>query len=133
MSLGVLKRLSSLGSGGGLLSQTTLPVAIDFGVSSLKVLQLAPGEPPSLICAGSLDTPDDLLFDDRRRLAFQTDALPRLIRSLGVKGRRAVCAIPSCQTFCKHMQLQKADGVPLAAVTEAAVAQQLSCAPGAIV
>ncbi len=34
-----------------------LPIAIDFGTGSLKILQVAAGDPPVLVAAASLETP----------------------------------------------------------------------------
>lgn len=110
-----------------------LPIAVDFGVGSLKVLQVAAGNPPSLVAAAGLDTPTDLYADHKRRLQFQLEALPKLIRHGGFKGKRAVCAIPSWQVFCKHLQFPRQDGVDIAELVAAAVPMQLQCDPSAVV
>lgn len=124
----------SWGSLRGLVGQTSLPVAIDFGAGALKVLQIGPGEPASLVGAACLATPDDLLADHGKRIAFQIDALPKLIKSSGVKGKRAVCAIPAAQAFCKHMQFQvEGSGVTVGAMVRSAVPAQLGCDPAALV
>ena len=117
-----------------LLKQNQHPVAIDFGVSALKVLQVTPGEPPSLVAAAMLETPEDLLFDHAKRLKFQMEALPRLIKTGGFRGKRAVCSIPACHSFyCKHMEFQKAEGVSTAALVRAALPTQLRCEADALV
>jgi len=117
-----------------LLKQNQHPVAIDFGVSALKVLQVSAGEPASLIAAAMLETPEDLLFDHAKRLKFQMDALPRLVKTGGFRGKRAVCSIPACHSFyCKHMEFQKAEGVSTAALVRAALPTQLRCDPEALV
>ncbi len=116
-----------------LLQQSCLPVAIDFGVSSLKLLQIASGPPVTLLGAGCVDTPDELLTDTQGRLAFQLAALPRLVRSCGFKVRRAICAIPAAQTFCKHMQFLPGDSASIGAQVRPAVAGQLGCDPNALV
>src|SRR5438045_2896576 len=69
-----------------------LPIAVEFGTGALKILQVAAGDPPSLVAAACLETPDDLVLDHRKRLEFQIQGLPRLIKSGGFKGKRAVCA-----------------------------------------
>lgn len=105
------------------------PVAIDFGTQSLKVLQLTPGEPQHLIAAAALQTPAELLTDHAKRIEFQCDQLPGLIKSAGIKAKRGVCAIPSSQLFCKHVQVAPVPGQTVAQAATDAVAQQLGCDP----
>ena len=105
-----------------------LPIAIDFGVASLKVLQISGGDTTSLVAAASLPTPEDFLSDAARRYEFQFKALPRLIKSVGFKGKRAVCAIPAAQTFCKHMQFPRSDSVEISELVRQAVPAALACA-----
>jgi type IV pilus assembly protein PilM len=109
------------------------PVAVDFGTGALKVLQISQGDRPSLVAAASLETPEDLLNDAAKRLSFQLDALPDLIKAGQFKGKRAACALPAGQTFCKHMQFQQEPGIPLATLIKTAVPAQLKCDPGAVV
>lgn len=115
------------------ISPGVLPIAIDFGVSSLKVLQVSGGDTTSLVAAACLPTPEDFLSDAARRYEFQFKALPRLVRSVGFKGKRAVCAIPAAQTFCKHMQFPRSDNVGLPDLVRQAVPTALACAPEALV
>ncbi|MFA6045835.1 MAG: hypothetical protein WC718_12700, partial [Phycisphaerales bacterium] len=110
-----------------------LPVAVDFGAGNLKVLQLAEGDPPTLVAASSLETPAELHADPRKRLEFQLAALPKLIRQGGFKGRRVVCSIPAWATLCKQIQLPKSDPAALAETVEALLPQQFNCEPGALV
>lgn len=117
----------------GHLALGTLPIAIDFGASSLKVLQLEGGDAPSLIAAAAVEVPDNIRHDAGKRFAFQFQALPKLIRSAGFKGRRAMCAIPAAHMFCKHMQFPRAEGVELKALVQAAVHQHLACPPDALI
>jgi len=132
MGFGPLRRLSSLNPK-SLFGAPQLPIALDFGVGGLKVLQIAAGDSPTLVAAAFLPTPEPLLTDHHKRFSFQIDALPRLIRTGGFKGSRAVCAIPSSQTFCKCMQFQRSEGVSLETMVQVAVSQQLQCDPSALV
>lgn len=109
------------------------PIGIDFGASALKVLQISGGQTPGLIAAAALPTPDDLLYDDAKRLEFQFQALPKLIRSGGFKGKRAVCALPALKTFCKHAQFQTGDGVNVGALVRALLPREIGCSGDALV
>jgi type IV pilus assembly protein PilM len=110
-----------------------LPIAIDFGTGSLKVLQVAAGDPPVLVAAANLETPDELMNDHKKRLEFQLEGLPRLIKRGGFKGKRAVCAIPAWQTKCKHVSLARADGMSLAEQVNDAIAVQFGRDPATLV
>lgn len=122
-----------MGGAKGLINQLGMPIAIDFGVGSLKMLQIAPGDPPSLVSAGCLPTPDDLLGDAVKRLAFQIEALPKLASACGFRGKRAVCAIPAGQALCKHMQFQPDASTTMAAMVRAALPAALGCDASALV
>lgn len=130
MDLGRIKRLGNIGSrlstGGG------LPIAIDFGAGSLKILQIADADAPTLVSGACVETPDDLLANPAKRLAFQIEALPNLIRSAGFKGKRAVCGIPAGHTIVKHMQATRTPGVSLGDTVEQGLCLQLGCAQGSV-
>ncbi|GJM17932.1 MAG: hypothetical protein DHS20C14_01450 [Phycisphaeraceae bacterium] len=115
------------------LRTSSPPVAVDFGVGSLKVLQVTGAEPPALVAAASIDVPEEIQDDPARRLRFQLEALPKLVKQGGFKSVRAVCAIPAGQMFCKHLQIVKAEGVSRGEIARAAVAKQLGCDPGSLV
>ncbi|MCW5765644.1 MAG: pilus assembly protein PilM [Phycisphaeraceae bacterium] len=123
-----LNRLRSI----GLLSNAGLPIAVDFGAASLKVLQAHAGDPPTLVAAAELPTPEALAGDPAKRLAWQFEQLPQVMKSGGFKGKRVVCAIPASHTFCKHVQLATGDGADLADLTASAVAGQLACLPDSL-
>ena len=57
------------------------PLAVDFGVSALRVLRVSSGDPASIQSAAQLKTPDDLLDNPAKRILFQFDALPKLVKS----------------------------------------------------
>lgn len=109
------------------------PIAVDFGTHSLKLLQITPGESASLIAAASLPTPEGFLSDPVARFEFQAEALGRLVRSGGFRGRRAVCAIPATQTLCKLLRIQKTEGASVETLVGAALGAQLGCDPTAVV
>src|SRR5262245_19180217 len=97
MAFSGMRNLAKIGNGlsssvGGTLGRVGnvlgLPIGIEFGTGSLKILQVAAGDPPVLVAAACLETPDELMTDHRKRLEFQIQGLPRLIKHGGFKGRR---------------------------------------------
>lgn len=129
MPFDAIRRLGSLNA----LNQLGLPIAVDFGVSSLKVLQIAKGDPPTLQAAASIETPENLVNDPLGRLDFQTENLARLVRTGGFKGKRVVCSIPSSFSTCKHIRLAKIEGLPLSGQVAGVLGQQLNVAPSSLV
>ncbi len=117
----------------GLGKSAVLPIALDFGTSSLKMLQVHRGDALTLVSAAELPTPEALLGDAEKRFAYQCEQLPKLIKSAGFKGKRAVCALPASRTICKQMQINKPDGVSLVDLIKATLPQQLGCHPDALV
>lgn len=97
----------------GLLKANTPPIAVDFGVSSLKVLQIMPGDTPSLVWSAHAQTPDELLDKPTERLAYQSGELARLLRSGDFRGKRAVCSVSATLTFVQHVQTQRVEGLSL--------------------
>ena len=86
------------------------PIAIDFGTSSVKLLQLSLGDRPTVVAAAELPIPDAIRQDKQKRLDFFAKKLPGLLRKAAFKGRRAICSVPSAQTFVQHMQITATDG-----------------------
>lgn len=98
------------------LKQPTPPIAVDFGVSRLKVLQLTAavdGGEPSLLAAAMRTTPPELADQPGARLEFQAKALGEIIRSGIFKGKRAVCSVSAAHTVVQHVQVTKQDGKPV--------------------
>jgi len=122
-----LGKLASLNpwSGGGL-------VAVDFGGQALKVLQVTSGDAPQLVAAGCVQMPPEIGNDPARRLDWQFQALPGLIKAAGVKAKRAVCVIPSAQMICRHLQVQPDGKQSLADAARLSVALQLGCDASAL-
>lgn len=108
------------------------PLAIEFGVGSMKVLQLAPGDTPSIVAASQLDTPEDLLENTAKRLSFQMEALPRVIRKGRFKTNRAVCSVPAAQMVCKPVQIVPSSDIPIDKLAASALGSQLKCDPEAL-
>lgn len=112
-------------AGGGL-------VAVDLGGQTLKVLQLSQGDSPQLQAAGCVQTPPELVNDINKRLDFQFEQLPGLLKAAGVKAKRTVCAIPCAQMLCKHVQIAPEGKQTMGEAARLAVALQLGCDPSAL-
>ncbi|MBS0197431.1 MAG: pilus assembly protein PilM [Planctomycetes bacterium] len=118
---------------GGVKTQFPPPVGIDFGTGALKVLQVSGSEPPQLIAAANVDTPDELIAEPAKRLEFQIGLLPKLLREGGFKSKRAVCAVPAWATTCKHMQIARTDATTVLSAIESAIPVQLGRDPSELV
>lgn len=116
-----------------LLQPSGLPIGVDFGVGSLKLLQLSCGDQPTLISADAVPTPDELLNDASKRIDFQIEAFAKVAKKRGFRGKRAICSIPGANTFCKHLVLTKSDGVRLESLVAAEVAREVGCRPESLV
>ena len=127
-----LKTLSAIGST-RLIGGSVSPIAFEFGTAELKVLQITTGSNPQLVAAAAVEMPSRLRRDAQARLAFQIDALPKLMKAGGFKGKRAVCSMPSAMSFCKHLKIVKADGVGLETLVRAKLQSTMGCDPSALV
>src|SRR5690554_2168304 len=81
----------------GRLSSEVQPIAIEFGIGALKALQITSTDPPALVAAASIETPDELRGDHGKRFEYQSQALAKLLKAGGFKGKRAICSIPAWQ------------------------------------
>jgi type IV pilus assembly protein PilM len=108
-------------------------ISIDFGTDALKVLQLGPGDKPTLTAVAAAETPLELRDNPSERLAFQVSALPGLVRGSGFKGKRAACLLPAAMTHTTHVQVPKGNAAMVESAVLLAVSTQLQCDPGAIV
>jgi Tfp pilus assembly PilM family ATPase len=117
---------------GGFLGSAKRPVAIDFGTSSLKVLQLSDDTPATILAAVSLPTPSNLINDGPKRFAFQAEQLPGLLKSAGISGQRAVASIPNWACSVRHLQVGGVDQYNAASMTASMLASELNCEPGAL-
>lgn len=127
-----LGKINSSLQGLGSMRPLGYPLSVDFGVGALKILQLAAGDTPSIASAVQLDTPDDLLDNPGKRLAFQIEALPKLLKHGKFRTNRAVCAVPIGQMVCKHIQVIPSDDLPLDKAAAVQIGAQLGCDPGAL-
>lgn len=90
----------------GMNKSRLTPIAIDFGVDTVKILQISSGDNIQLIGAGGLVVPETARKDNAARYTFLADAVKELIQQQPYKGKRVMCAIPAFQTFFKIFELQ---------------------------
>jgi type IV pilus assembly protein PilM len=117
--------LSTVGS----MRPGAIPLAIEFGVSGIKVLQLTGAKPSTITAAAFMPTPDDLLDNPAKRLLYQMDALPKFLKGEKINATRAMSLIPSGQMICKHLQIIPSEGVPIEQIASAQLSTQLGCDP----
>ena len=127
-----LDKLTASLKGMGSMRPVGFPLSVEFGVGSLKVLQLAPGDTPSIVAAAQLDTPEEMLENTSKRLSFQMDALPKVIKQGKFKTNRAVCAVPAGQMVCKPVQIVPSSEISLDKLAASALGAQLKCDPEAL-
>ncbi len=119
--------------GFSMFSAQSSPIAIDFGTSSVKLLQLSLGDRPTVVAAAELPIPDAIRQDKQKRLDFFAKKLPGLLRKAAFKGRRAICSVPSAQTFIQHMQITAPDGAAREEMVHAQLSSQTGCLPQSMV
>lgn len=81
------------------------PIAIDFGVDTVKMLQISSGETTQLTGAASLLVDENARKDSTARYTFLADAIKELVRQQPFKGKRVMCSIPASQTFVGTFEL----------------------------
>ncbi len=117
----------------GVFSAQTSPIAIDFGTSSVKALQIQPGEKPTLVAAAQLEIPHDIRQQSDQLFDFYQRELPVLLHKSRFKGKRVVCGIPSSHSFIQHMQVTPMNGMSTEDLIRAQLQTQMKCSPQSIV
>lgn len=116
-----------------LFSNPASPIAINFGSTSVKMLQLAPtrdeGDPPALAAAAELAVPLEAQQNVDDLFMFYECELPGLLRKAGFKGRRAVCSVPENQTIVQHLQIPANAGGSLDEQVKMQLQMQMGIAP----
>jgi Tfp pilus assembly PilM family ATPase len=116
-----------------LFSAQASPIAIDFGSSAVKMLQISPGENPSIQAAIGLRVPDAVRLDRDARIAYFEKQLPRMFRKGGFRGRRVICSIPAAETLVQHMQIIGGEGIDREETVRAHLATQRGLSPNNMV
>ena len=117
----------------GLFSPSTSPIAIDFGSSSVKLLQITTGEKPSIVAAAELTIPDQKRLKPEELWAFYAAELPRVIKQGGFRGKRAVCSVPGYQTIAQHVQIDNSTGLKKSSQAQTQLQMQIGAAPNSLV
>ncbi|MHC4990417.1 MAG: pilus assembly protein PilM [Planctomycetota bacterium] len=116
-----------------MFSAQTSPIAVDFGSSSVKLLQTSSDNEPSIVAAAEVPVPDELRQSQEQLLAFYATEIPRVIRQGKFKGKRVVSAVPSRHTFVQHMQVPASEGVPMEDLVKTELQMQMGCTPSNLV
>jgi len=117
----------------GMFTAQQSPVAIDFGSSSVKLLQIGTGDKPPLVAAGELPVPDSVRTEPEKTFAFYEEWLPKILRDAKIKGKRAVIAVPAAQTFIQHMQISETEGVSRDEIIKGQLQAQMGVSPSGVV
>ena len=92
----------------GFMKPNGIPLAVDFGVSRLKVLQLGgsgDAATTTVQAAAMREVPEVLWDKPPERLEWQARALGEILRGGNFKGKRVMCAMPSVHTTTQHVQV----------------------------
>lgn len=116
-----------------IFSNQPSPIAIDFGSTSVKLLQIDTKEKPGILGAAELALPDEVRQDLNARISFLEQNLPATLRSAGFKGRRAACTVPASQAVIQHMQLSIPDGVKRDDAVKSQLQITMGIAPDSVV
>lgn len=117
----------------GMFTAQQSPIAIDFGSSSVKLMQLDVLDSPSVIAAARLEIPESFRGSSAQVMQYLSEMLPALIRNSGFKGKKIVTAIPSYQTYLQHLQVVETDGVSLDEIISGQLQMQMNCSPNSLV
>lgn len=117
----------------GMFTAQQSPIAIDFGSSSVKLMQLDMLDSPSVIAAARLEIPESFRSSSAQVMQYLSGQLPTIIRNSGFKGKKIVTAIPSYQTYLQHLQVVETDGVSLDEIVSGQLQMQMNCSPNSLV
>lgn len=119
--------------GFSMFSAQISPIAINFGSSSVKLLQLSRGEKPALVAAAQIDIPESVRNDPDRLFLLYQNEIPKILKQGRFRGKRVVTAVPSAQTFIQHMQISVTEGVKNDDLIKSQLQAQLGVAPRSVV
>lgn len=118
----------------GMFSAQCSPIAIDFGSSSVKLLQIGAGDKPPLIAAAELPITTTMAANPAELQEHLGRELPKLLRQGRFKGKRVVCSVPCGQTMIQHVQISPSDSpANRDALVKAQLQAQFGWSPGNVV
>jgi len=84
----------------------TLPIGIDLGTSTIKMVQLrVMDDATELLAADCAEIPRCSRQDPEERLDFTTDRFRHILRANPFRGRQCVLSMPANETFVHHLKL----------------------------
>ncbi len=89
-----------------LLKSRVLPIGVDLGTSSVKVVQLrhVHGQLELLAAAGA-EVPRPFRDDQAKRMEFFADYLHSLLKNKDFQGRQCAMSLPATSTFVEHVRI----------------------------
>ncbi|MCE2884681.1 MAG: hypothetical protein LW806_07265 [Planctomycetaceae bacterium] len=110
------------------------PILADFGSSGVKLLQVQPGERPTISAAAFIPFSDELRAQGiDQRFDFLASALPAALKSGSFRSNRVVVAPFSQHMLVQHVGISAADSERAEAVVATQVAVGLGCDPASLV
>ncbi len=117
----------------GMFSSHASPIAVDFGASSIKMLQIGGEEQGDLLAAAEIAIPGHIRDDREARFEYYADQIPRALHQGKFKGKRVVSVVPSSLTHIQHMQISPTEGVASEELVKAQLQVQLGINPTGVV
>ncbi|MHC4717560.1 MAG: pilus assembly protein PilM, partial [Planctomycetota bacterium] len=91
-----------------LLKTRAMPVGIDVGTGTVKLVQLRrTADELELAAIASAAVPEACQSDPQSKLGFLAESLPKLLKSGGFQGRECVLSLPATETFIEHVKTAK--------------------------
>ncbi len=93
----------------------SLPIGVDMGTSTLKMVQLyMDAKVPTLLAAGSALIPADCRDDFMKRLDFTMRSIRQILKDSAFQGRQSILSLPAEATFVHHVKIPRNTPVTIA-------------------
>lgn len=107
-------------------SKDMLPIGVDLGSSSAKLVQLRSVKNRYELAAyGNIEIPTHIRRDPIGRLGFFSHRIPRLLKSGGFKGSKCILGLPAENTFVRHVKIARTDPKSIEAAVLRAAQREL--------